>query len=50
LGKVLVKRLQEEAQKAKMPIRSTVDRFNPGSLRFHQRLGFTVAPEDLLQY
>jgi hypothetical protein len=27
-----------------------VDRFNPGSLRFHQRLGFTIVREDLLQY
>jgi GNAT superfamily N-acetyltransferase len=50
LGTVLVKRVQEEAQKAKLPIRSTVDRFNPGSLKFHQRLGFQVVREDLLQY
>jgi GNAT superfamily N-acetyltransferase len=50
LGTVLVKRVQEEAQKAKLPIRSTVDRFNPGSLKFHQRLGFQVVREDQLQY
>ena len=50
LGSVLVQRLQAEAQKAKMPIRSTVDRFNPGSLKFHQRLGFQVVREDQLQY
>jgi ribosomal protein S18 acetylase RimI-like enzyme len=50
LGTVLVKRLQEEAQKAKMPVRSMVDRFNPGSLRWHQRLGFQVVREDILQY
>src|SRR5258706_9795435 len=31
LGSALVKRLQDEAQKAKLPIRSMVDRFNPGS-------------------
>lgn len=50
LGTVLVQRLQQEAQTAKLPIRSTVDRFNPGSLKFHQRLGFQVVREDLLQY
>jgi GNAT superfamily N-acetyltransferase len=50
IGTVLIQQLQEEAQKAKLPIRSTVDRFNPGSLRFHQRLGFTIVREDLLQY
>ena len=50
LGTVLVRRLQQEAQRVKLPIRSTVDRFIPGSLRFHQRLGFTIVREDLLQY
>ena len=50
LGTVLVQRLQQEAQKAKLPIRSTVDRFNPGSLKFHKRLGFQVVREDLLNY
>ena len=50
LGTVLIQRLQAEAQKAKLPIHSTVDRFNPGSLRFHQRLGFTIVREDLLQF
>jgi len=46
----LVRRLQREAQNAKLPIRSVVDRFNPGSLRFHQRLGFQMVREDQLQY
>jgi N-acetylglutamate synthase-like GNAT family acetyltransferase len=50
LGTVLVQRLQQEAQRAKLPIRSTVDRFNPGSVKFHQRLGFQVVREDQLQY
>jgi N-acetylglutamate synthase-like GNAT family acetyltransferase len=50
LGTVLVQRLQAEAQKAKLPIQSTVDRFNPGSLRFHKRLGFAVVREDQLQF
>jgi len=50
LGAVLIQRLQQEAQKAKLPITSVVDRFNAGSLRFHQRLGFTIVREDQLQY
>jgi GNAT superfamily N-acetyltransferase len=50
LGTVLVQRLQQEAQRAKLPIRSTVDRFNQGSLKFHKRLGFHVVREDLLNY
>jgi ribosomal protein S18 acetylase RimI-like enzyme len=50
IGTVLIQRVQEEAQKAKLPIRSIVDRFNPGSLRFHQRLGFTIVSEDQIQY
>ena len=50
LGTVLVQRLQQEAQKAKLPIRSTVERFNKGSLKFHQRLGFQVVREDMVNY
>jgi len=50
LGTVLVQRLQQEAQRAKLPIRSQVERTNAGSLRFHRRLGFQVLREDLMQY
>jgi len=50
IGTVLVKRLQEEAQRVKLPIRSSVFRFNPGSLRFHQRLGFRVVREEIMQF
>jgi GNAT superfamily N-acetyltransferase len=50
LGTVLVKRLQQEAQQARLPIRSCVFRFNPGSLRFHQRNGFTIVREDEVNY
>lgn len=50
LGTVLVQRLQQEAQRAKLPIRSTVDRFNAGSFRFHRRLGFQVVREDELNH
>jgi GNAT superfamily N-acetyltransferase len=47
-GTVLVQRLQEEAREAGLPIRARVDRFNPGSLRFHLRLGFQIVREEQL--
>lgn len=50
IGTVLVQRLQQEAAKARLPIRSCVFRFNPGSLRFHLRLGFGVVREDQTHY
>jgi ribosomal protein S18 acetylase RimI-like enzyme len=50
IGTVLVKRLQQEAVNARLPIRCTVFRFNPGSLRFHRRLGFTILREDDMQF
>jgi ribosomal protein S18 acetylase RimI-like enzyme len=50
IGTVLIRRLQEEAAKARLPIRCCVFRFNPGSLIFHQRLGFTIVREDQLHY
>ena len=46
IGTVIIQRLQQEAAKARLPIRCTVFRFNPGSLRFHQRMGFCVVRED----
>jgi len=50
IGTALIQRLQADAQQAKLPIRSTVNRFNPGSLRFHQRLGFRIVREDEMNY
>jgi ribosomal protein S18 acetylase RimI-like enzyme len=50
IGTVLVQRLQQEAAKATLPIRCCVFRFNPGSLRFHQRLGFSIVREDQTHY
>jgi ribosomal protein S18 acetylase RimI-like enzyme len=50
IGTVLVQRIQQEAVKDRLPIRSCVFRFNPGSLRFHQRLGFSIAREDQTHY
>jgi ribosomal protein S18 acetylase RimI-like enzyme len=50
IGTVLIQRLQQEATRARLPIRCTVFRFNPGSLRFHQKLGFTIVRTDELNY
>lgn len=50
IGSVLIKRLQQEAARAGLPIRSCVFRFNPGSVRFHQRNGFTIIREDQVNY
>jgi GNAT superfamily N-acetyltransferase len=50
IGTVLIQRLQQEAAKARLPIRSCVFKFNPGSLRFHQRLGFAIVREDQMHY
>jgi len=50
IGTVLVQRVQQEAAKARLPLHSCVFRFNPGSLRFHQRLGFSVVREDQTHY
>ena len=46
IGSAVIQRLQQDAAKAGLPIRSMVFRFNPGSLRFHQRLGFTITRSD----
>ena len=50
IGTALIRRLQQEAANARLPIRCTVFRFNPGSLRFHQRLGFNIVREDPMNY
>lgn len=50
IGTVLIQRVQQEAAKANLPIRCCVFRFNPGSLRFHRRLGFSVVREDQTHY
>jgi len=45
IGTVLIRRLQEEARQAGLPIQARVDRANPGSLQFHQRNGFRIVGE-----
>jgi ribosomal protein S18 acetylase RimI-like enzyme len=49
IGTALVRELQREAKLAGKAVRLSVFRFNPGSVRFHQRLGFTVTHEDEIQ-
>jgi ribosomal protein S18 acetylase RimI-like enzyme len=50
IGTVLVQRLQQEATQARLPITSCVFKFNPGSVRFHKRVGFAVVREDEMYY
>jgi len=50
IGTALVQRLQQEAARAGMPISSCVFRFNPGSVRFHKRLGFSIVREYEMHY
>jgi ribosomal protein S18 acetylase RimI-like enzyme len=50
IGALLIRQLQTEARRAGKAVRSTVFRFNSGSLRFHERLGFRISAEDPVQY
>ncbi len=50
IGTVLIQRLQQDAAKARLPVRCMVQRFNPASLRFYQRLGFTIQRTDEMNY
>jgi ribosomal protein S18 acetylase RimI-like enzyme len=50
IGTQLIRELQNEAKLAGKPVRLSVFRFNPGSIRFHQRLGFAVTHEDDIQF
>ncbi len=50
IGGALMRDLMAEAQRAGIPIRCSVATNNPGSLRFHQRLGFRITSEDLMYH
>jgi ribosomal protein S18 acetylase RimI-like enzyme len=50
IGTALIQRLQQDAAKAGLPIRSCVFRYNTGSLRFHRRLGFNIERSDEVHY
>lgn len=50
VGTALLTALKEEARKAGLPLRCSVAADNPGSLRFHQRLGFRIVAQDPVYY
>jgi ribosomal protein S18 acetylase RimI-like enzyme len=50
IGATLMKQFMAEADAAAAPVRVTVATNNPGSLRFHQRLGFQITGQDAMYY
>jgi ribosomal protein S18 acetylase RimI-like enzyme len=50
VGATLMKQFMAEADAARVPVRVTVASNNPGSLRFHQRLGFRIISEEPMYY
>jgi ribosomal protein S18 acetylase RimI-like enzyme len=50
IGTALVRDLIAEARKSAVPLTCSVATNNPGSLRFHQRLGFQIVSEDPMYY
>ncbi|HTA45749.1 MAG TPA: GNAT family N-acetyltransferase [Bryobacteraceae bacterium] len=42
IGATVIEQLKAEAIKTHKPVRACVSTTNPGSLRFHQRLGFQI--------
>lgn len=50
IGTHLVNTLIAAAKQAGVPLRCSVAKNNHGSLRFHQRLGFTVVSEDPMYF
>jgi ribosomal protein S18 acetylase RimI-like enzyme len=50
IGSNVVRQFMAEAAEAGLPLRCTVQWANPGSLRFHQRLGFQIVSQDLADY
>ena len=50
IGARLMQDLIAEAQKTAVPLVCSVATNNPGSLRFHQRLGFEITSQDPMYY
>ncbi len=50
IGSGLVEGLIAEARQSGLPLICSVATNNPGSLRFHQRLGFAIVAEDPMYY
>lgn len=49
IGRILLRRLQEEAASAQAAVHSSVAHWNLASLRLHESLGFRVASRDEMQ-
>ena len=50
IGTALVTEAISASRAAGVPLRCSVDIANPGSLRFHRRLGFQIVSQDEVQY
>jgi len=50
IGAALMRDLIAQAREAALPLRCSVATNNPGSLRFHQRLGFRITSADEMYY
>jgi ribosomal protein S18 acetylase RimI-like enzyme len=50
IGTALLRNLIVQAQQAGVSLRCAVATNNPGSLRFHQRLGFAITSQDDMYY
>ena len=50
IGASLIKDLIEQAKQSGVPLRCSVATNNPGSLRFHRRLGFRIVKGDEAYY
>jgi len=50
IGAVLLQDVIAAATLAGVPVKCSVAATNPGSLRFHQRLGFQVVAQDMMYY
>ena len=50
IGTEVINDLIKQAQKAGLPVRCSVATNNPGSLRFHQRLGFRISSQNEAYY
>lgn len=50
IGAALMRDLIAQAREAALPLRCSIATNNPGSLRFHQRLGFRITTGDEMYY
>lgn len=50
IGTVIVRELMAQAREGAIPVRCSIATNNPGSLRFHERLGFRITHGDEMYY